>query len=48
MDKHSEPVQKIKEWIDHAYADGRQTVISDEEMRMLIAQYAPELTATDR
>lgn len=48
MDKHSEPVQKIKEWIDHAYADGRQTVISDEEMRMLIARYAPELTANDR
>ncbi len=44
LDKHSDAVQKIKAWIDNAYSDGRQTVISDEEMRALIAQYAPELT----
>lgn len=44
LDKHSDVVQKIKAWIDNAYSDGRQTVISDEEMRALIAQYAPELT----
>ena len=44
LDKHSDAVQQIKAWIDNAYSDGRQTVISDEEMRALIAQYAPELT----
>lgn len=34
-------VGKIKEWIDRQYDEGRQTVISNEEMEKLIAAYAP-------
>ncbi|MBE6952027.1 MAG: 2-isopropylmalate synthase [Ruminococcaceae bacterium] len=43
ISKHSEVVAQMKEWIDHEYMSGRQTVISDEEMRMLVQRFAPEL-----
>ncbi|MDD6263172.1 MAG: 2-isopropylmalate synthase [Clostridiales bacterium] len=36
-------VAKIKEKIDAQYENGRQTVISDEEMRSFITEYAPDL-----
>ena len=41
VDKKSELVRKIKEWIDNEYEGGRQTVISDEEMTALIEKFAP-------
>ena len=41
IDKKSELVLKIKEWIDKEYEGGRQTVISDEEMLELIEKFAP-------
>ena len=43
ISKHSEVVAQMKEWIDQEYMSGRQTVISDEEMRMLVQRFAPEL-----
>ena len=43
VDKRSELVVKIKEWIDGEYATGRQTVISDDELHALVKEYAPEL-----
>lgn len=41
IDKKSDLVLKIKEWIDKEYESGRQTVISDEEMLQIIDTYAP-------
>ncbi len=41
VDKKSDLVLKIKEWIDNEYAGGRQTVISDEEMLEIIEKHAP-------
>ena len=43
VNKQSEVVVKIKEWVDAEYANGRQTVISDEELKGLVEAYAPEL-----
>ena len=43
VDKRSELVANIKEWIDKEYDTGRQTVISDEEMHALVRKFAPEL-----
>lgn len=36
VSKHDPAVSKIKEWIDREYADGRQTVISDDELMALL------------
>lgn len=35
VDKNSEVVAKIKEWVDKEYENGRQTVISDEELEKM-------------
>ena len=43
IDKHSEIVANMKEWIDNEYKTGRQTVISDDEMHMLVEKFAPQL-----
>lgn len=43
VNKHSELVAKIKEWVDAEYAAERQTVISDEELVGLVKRFAPEL-----
>ena len=43
VDKKSEVVRRIKDWADAEYENGRQTVISDEELLALISEYAPEL-----
>lgn len=37
--KKDELVQKIKEWIDHQYASGRNTAISDCEMHFLVGKF---------
>ena len=43
IDKKSEAVRKIAEWIDHAYVDGRTTSISDDEMLEQVKQHLPQL-----
>ena len=43
VSKQSECVRKIKEWIDAEYENGRQTVISDGEMKALIRKFSPDL-----
>lgn len=37
-------ILKIKEWVDKQYDDGRQTVISDDEMESLVKLHAAEIT----
>lgn len=41
--KTDEVVRKIKEWVDHEYEEGRQTVISDEELEALMQQFGSHL-----
>lgn len=41
LEKTDPLVASIKQWVDQQYADGRQTVISDEEMDCLIEDLAP-------
>jgi isopropylmalate/homocitrate/citramalate synthase len=43
VDKRSELVYKIKEWVDSEYASGRQTVISDNELEALVGRFAPDI-----
>jgi isopropylmalate/homocitrate/citramalate synthase len=43
IDKKSEAVREIVEWIDAAYADGRTTSISDEEMLEQVRRHFPQL-----
>ncbi|SDM68037.1 2-isopropylmalate synthase [Acetanaerobacterium elongatum] len=43
VDKKDPLAAKIKEWVDKEYEGGRQTVISDEELCALVAQYAPDI-----
>lgn len=43
VSKQSELVKKIKEWVDLQYQNGRETVISNDELEALIKEYAPDL-----
>ncbi len=43
VDKGNVLVKKVKEWVDQEYADGRVTIISDEELEKLIEGYCTEL-----
>lgn len=43
VDKRSDLVVQIKQWVDREYENDRQTVISDGELVSLVKQYAPEL-----
>ncbi|PWM46587.1 MAG: 2-isopropylmalate synthase [Clostridiales bacterium] len=43
IDKKDEMVDKIKVWIDKEYENGRQTIISDNELLTLIKEYKPSL-----
>jgi citrate (Re)-synthase len=45
VDKKSAEVQKIAEWVDAQYADGRTTSISDEEMMTQVRRVMPALIA---
>jgi citrate (Re)-synthase len=45
VDKKSAEVQKIAEWVDAQYADGRTTSISDEEMMEQVRRVIPSLAA---
>ena len=40
VDKRSELVVKLKEWIDKEYEDGRQTALSNGELETKIAEYS--------
>ncbi len=40
VDKKSELVLKLKEWIDKEYEDGRQTTLSDEEIDNKVKEYS--------
>jgi len=42
MDKNSEFVHFIKAWVDEQYANGRVTVMTDDEMNDKISEVAPE------
>ncbi len=42
VNKRDEFIVKMKEWIDEQYDEGRQTVISDEELEELLDVYAPD------
>lgn len=48
VDKKDPAIVKMKEWIDAQYSDGRQTVISDEEMIALVAKFAPRYLKKQR
>jgi len=48
IDKKSEAVRRIIEWIDRAYADGRTTSISDDEMLEQVRKYLPHLLTGPR
>ena len=47
VDKKSAEVQKIAEWVDAQYIEGRTTSISDEEMMAQVRRQLPELAARD-
>ncbi len=40
ISKHGDLVGKIKEWVDKEYENGRQTAISDAELKELIEKYS--------
>ena len=43
MSKNSELVQRLKEWVDGEYEDGRVTVLTDEELTRQIDRVCAEL-----
>ena len=43
VDKRSALVEKIHEWVTAEYAGGRQTIISDGELKGLIREHCPQL-----
>ncbi|HIW83001.1 MAG TPA: 2-isopropylmalate synthase [Candidatus Dorea gallistercoris] len=43
VDKNSALVQKVKEWVDQEYEDGRVTVLTDEELIQVIQDSCREL-----
>lgn len=45
LDKKDDSLVKIKEWVDDQYANGRNTVIGDEELEEVAKEIAPELWA---
>jgi isopropylmalate/homocitrate/citramalate synthase len=47
VDKRSAEVQKIAEWVDAQYAEGRTTSISDEEMMAQVRRQLPALAPRD-
>ncbi len=49
LDKQDPIVQEMKQWVDQAYADGRQTVMSCKELEEKLAQLLPQrFPLTDR
>ncbi len=48
IDKKSEAVRRVTEWVDRAYDDGRTTSISDEEMLEQVRHHLPHLVTGPR
>ena len=46
MDKNSQLVKLVKEWVDQEYADGRVTVLTDEELLTCIQVNCSKLDIT--
>ena len=46
VDKNSELVCRLKEWVDKEYEDGRVTVLTDEELVAKIDSVCDELHMT--
>jgi citrate (Re)-synthase len=46
VDKRSVEVQRIAQWVDEQYRDGRTTSISDDEMASAVRTYMPALFAS--
>ena len=46
MNKNCELVKVLKEWVDKEYADGRVTVLTDEELAAQIERVCNELSIT--
>ena len=42
LDKKSPLVAAMKQWVDQQYEDGRQTVMTERELKEKICQLAPE------
>ena len=47
IDKRHEGILAIKKIIDSEYANGRQTMISDQELKTWVNTYIPEISETD-
>lgn len=43
LDKHDSRIAKIKQWVDNEYIGGRTSNITNEELRILVGKYIPEL-----
>ncbi|HBL36717.1 MAG TPA: 2-isopropylmalate synthase, partial [Firmicutes bacterium] len=43
IEKKDPAIQKLKEWVDREYAEGRNTVIGDEELISAMQQETPDL-----
>ena len=43
MDKNSELVHKVKDWVDEEYAAGRVTVLTDDELVSVILKNCEKL-----
>ena len=43
LDKHAPLVAAMKEWVDQQYEDGRQTVMTEHELKDKITSLAPAL-----
>jgi isopropylmalate/homocitrate/citramalate synthase len=48
VDKRDEVVAKVKAWVDAQYTDGRQTVISDEELVAVVRRVAPQKMVSEQ
>ncbi len=47
VSKNDEVVLEIKKWVDKEYEDGRQTVVSDEELEALMQLYGRDIAFED-
>lgn len=46
IDKKDPRVKPLKEWVDEEYKDGRNTIITNEELELLVEKYIPEVFNT--
>lgn len=48
IDKKDPRIKLIKEWIDEEYENGRNTIITNEELELLVEKYIPEVFITKK